>query len=437
MGGSSSKENEIKAPKVDFNAAKFDASYVQQLQKEAADQVKKATDQIQANSTWWTRFWVYVVFVGIGIVALVFFGIFIRDSLGTVYGWSPWIFFKSGGGNVGPSNNTSLFVDTATYGTSKASADVTAYLRGKIQNSMTLPSFTVGYANVGLSSDPDPAGGNTLTVTWYVGYNSATTTTVSEGGQFPTLPTPSSVSSTASSISSFFSGIFGASSLAPPHEATTPATIPASKAPISDAHGGYGIQWWMFIQDWNYGYGKEKSVLKRTDTTNAAISNPSVTLHPTDNTLRVTVSIFPSSQGGAGKTVPAPAGNSGATDDVYTCEIPNIPLQTWFSVSVTVFDRNLDVYIDGKLVKSVFLPGVPKPAAGDIQLSPGGGFSGNICTIQHVDRMLTPGDALNFWSTGTACSSTKKSSPIKSATGYSINFGVYDKSGTQVQKYTF
>ena len=48
------------------------------------------------------------------------------------------------------------------------------------------------------------------------------------------------------------------------------------------------------------------------------------------------------------KSTPAPAGHSDFTDDVFTCEVPNIPLQTWFSVSATVFGRNLDVYIDRK-----------------------------------------------------------------------------------------
>ena len=193
----------------------------------------------------------------------------------------------------------------------------------------------------------------------------------------------------------------------------------------------------MYIQDWNYGYGKQKSIVKRPDATNPSITNPSISLHPTDNSLQVTVSLFPESQGGAGKIVPAPAGHSDATDDVFTCEVPNIPLQTWFSVSATVFGRNLDVYIDGKLVKSCFLPGVPKPAAGDIQLTPGGGFSGKICDFYHYPRMLTPGDALNFWSAGTSCKSTSGPSTASATTGYSVKFSLNDATGKQVQQYTF
>lgn len=226
------------------------------------------------------------------------------------------------------------------------------------------------------------------------------------------------------------------------HDATTSGMVQATSAPLSSQdQGAYGMQWWMFVKDWNYGYGKDKPVLTRPDPTNTGVSNPAVSLHPTDNTLKVTISLFPSGNGTAAST-PAPAGSSGAsTDDVYVCEVANIPLQTWFSVGVTIFGRNLDVYIDGKLVKSCFLPGVPKPAVGDIQLSPGGGFSGYMCDYYHYPRMLTPGDAMNFFSAGTSC---KNSVPAdgttpgaSSSTGYSVKFGVYNTLGKQVQEYTF
>lgn len=224
------------------------------------------------------------------------------------------------------------------------------------------------------------------------------------------------------------------------HDATTSSSISATNAPLSNQNqGAYGVQWWMFVKDWNYGYGKDKSVLVRADPTNAAVMNPSISLHPTDNTLKVSISIFPNNSS-ASKTEPAPATGSGSsTDDVFICEVPNIPLQAWFSVSVSVFGKNADIYIDGKLVKSCMLPGVPKPAVGDIQLSPNGGFSGYICNVYHYPRMLTPSDAMTFYSAGSTCSNDVSSSGVSapSLSGYSIKFGVYDTLGKEVQQYTF
>lgn len=263
------------------------------------------------------------------------------------------------------------------------------------------------------------------------------------GGQQQATP-PQKVSSNPPLASKFTSFVTGSDSsgdlLSSLHDATTSASIPGTNAPLSNqSQGAYGMQWWMFVKDWNYGYGKEKAVIVRPDPTNNAVMNPSISLHPTDNTLKVSVSIFPT-HGSASKTEPAPATGSGAsTDDVFICEVPNIPLQSWFSVSTTVFGKNLDIYIDGKLVKSCMLPGVPKPAIGDIQVTPNGGFSGYMCNVYHYPRMLTPGDAMNFFSAGSSCSKDVSSSGVTSSglSGYSVKFGVYDTLGKQIQQYTF
>ena len=242
-------------------------------------------------------------------------------------------------------------------------------------------------------------------------------------------------------LKKLWSSVTGGSSgdLAPSfHDASSSAIIQGKQAPLSSENeGGYGMQWWMFVKDWNYGYGKQKSVVKRPDPTNTGVTNPHISLHPTDNTLQISVSVFPATEGGSSKATPAPAGHSSSTDDVFVCEVPNIPMQTWFSVSVTVFGRNLDVYIDGKLVKSCFLSGVPKPAVGDIQLTPEGGFSGRICNFYHYPRMLTPSDAMTFYSAGTSCRSKTESGITGKATGYSVKFGVYDSLGKEVTEYAF
>jgi hypothetical protein len=222
------------------------------------------------------------------------------------------------------------------------------------------------------------------------------------------------------------------------HDASTSITIPASSAPLSNqTQGSYSMQWWMFVNDWNYGYGKEKPVLQRSDPTNTAIMNPAVSLHPTDNTLKITVSVFPDGESSS-KIAPAPAtGSSSSTDDVYTCEVTNIPLQAWFSVSISVFGRNLDVYIDGKLVKSCFLSGVPKPATGDISITPDGGYSGYMCNLHTYPRMLNPSDATTFFSAGSTCQSATGTSSAASLTGYSVKFGVYNPQGKEIQEYSF
>ena len=387
-----------------------------------------------------------------GIVILIFGAILAYDAIAIKVGWPtallPQPSKPSSGGQV-PSSNI-LFIGYARYGIDNNNfQDVTSYITSMVQNEQTLPSFTVGYQNVGLSNDPYPGQLKTLFVEYYVGTGGYSYTQAADGSPFPQLPTVSGDKATAPSkgmeappppfLRKLFSSVFGSSSgdLAPSfHDATTSATVQGNRAPLSaERDGGYGMQWWMYVKDWNYGYGKPKSVVKRPDSTNSAVLNPHISLHPTDNSLQISVSVYPATEGGSGKATPAPAGHSGSADDVFVCEVPNIPLQTWFSVSVTVFGRNMDIYIDGKLVKSCFLSGVPKPAVGDIQLTPDGGFSGRMCNFYHYPKMLTPADALSFWSAGTSCKNQTTSGG--SATGYSVKFGVYDALGKEVQEYAF
>jgi hypothetical protein len=155
----------------------------------------------------------------------------------------------------------------------------------------------------------------------------------------------------------------------------------------------------------------------------------------------VTVSIFPAGSGGAQSSSPAPSNGTGANGDSFTCTVENVPLQSWFSVSTTIFQRNLDVYINGQLVKSCVLPGVPKPAVGDVQIGVAGGFSGSVCNLHVYPEMLAPSDARTFHAAGTTCG---YDTPVAGAGGssmtifgYTFTFGVKNNTGKELVNYTF
>jgi hypothetical protein len=226
-----------------------------------------------------------------------------------------------------------------------------------------------------------------------------------------------------------------------PVDGTTGTTISASDIPVGDT-SNYGVQYWMYIKDWNYKFGSEKGVLVRSDPTNTSIVNPKIALHPTDNSLNVSVSLYPSNAS-VGSSTPSASNDTSATGDSFTCTVENVPLQAWFSVSATVFQRNLDIYINGRLVKSCVLPGIPKVATGDIVVGANGGFSGSICNVHYYPRMLTPGDAMTFYSAGTSCgipsgsSSTETGGSSFTIFGYTFRFSVKDKKGEEVRSYSF
>lgn len=203
-----------------------------------------------------------------------------------------------------------------------------------------------------------------------------------------------------------------------PIDSSTAATIPAASTPAqAGVNGGnYGIQWWMYIKDWDTKFGQEKTVITRGSTGSL---NPYIYLHPTDNSLLVKIDYHQSSGTAAA-----------ASGDVFTCELKNVPLQTWFCVGVSVSGRNVDIYRDGKLLRSCLLPGVPMTPTGDLGIMSNGGFSGNVIDVFSYARALTPSDAQNFFNAGTSGTSyTPNSLPSRPFFGYSVNVGVTDRAG--------
>lgn len=213
-------------------------------------------------------------------------------------------------------------------------------------------------------------------------------------------------------------------------------TIPAANAPIG-ANGTFGLQFWMFLSDWDYNFSKEKTVVKRIATGTSTDVSPWITLHPTDNSLQVKIAIYPNTASGTAAT--------SSTGDSFTCSVENVPLQRWFAVAVTVFQRNVDIYIDGRLVKSCVLPGVPKPVLGDVIIGDEAtGFSGSVCNLKSYTNMIGPADAQAYANAGTNCqaptpslSSAPVESTIASIFGYTFRFSTLDRAGKELSTLTF
>lgn len=189
-----------------------------------------------------------------------------------------------------------------------------------------------------------------------------------------------------------------------------------------------GVQFWMFVNDWEYRHGTEKSVLTISDPTNSNIVAPAISLHPTSPDLLIKVSVHSSSS--------LQTTNTGH-GEIQTITVENIPLQAWFAVSVTIYQQNVDVYINGRLVQSATLGGVPRPANGNITVGGMGGFSGSVCTIHAGSTKLEQSNAAAFYGLGTACSSSgvvSASSQLNNLSlfGYTFVFGVKDGSGKSV-----
>ena len=92
------------------------------------------------------------------------------------------------------------------------------------------------------------------------------------------------------------------------------------------------------------------------------------------------------------------------------CKAKMIPLQKWVNVIVSVYNQVVDIYIDGQLTSSCVLKGFPDISTADVNITPDGGFSGNISRVKFMNTAMTVQQARSIYYDG----------PIKTNSLFSI-----------------
>lgn len=126
---------------------------------------------------------------------------------------------------------------------------------------------------------------------------------------------------------------------------------------------------WIFIDNWEYKYGQWKHVLHKGNASSWPNRAPGIWLHPKKNAIRVYMNTFK---------------NVGEFADVE-----NIPLNKWFHFAVAVRQRNMDLYINGNIVKRHRLQGIPKQNYGNVIINGWRGFSGFLSRVKYYDYYIS------------------------------------------------
>lgn len=184
-----------------------------------------------------------------------------------------------------------------------------------------------------------------------------------------------------------------------PVDATKASQIPASKLPKFNNGNEYTYSFWIFITDWEYLYGKPKCVLYK-GAKNANSCNPSVWLYPKDNKMMIRFDTLDNGNANISSTEMNPLENPNILRKDEVCDVENIPLQRWVHVGIVMWNRTTDIYIDGKLVRSCILPGVPKFNNGDLYITNFGGFRGNISRLFVLNKAFNPDAMYNTYLKG-------------------------------------
>ena len=165
------------------------------------------------------------------------------------------------------------------------------------------------------------------------------------------------------------------------HDASQEIKIsPSSIAPGPTQNFTYSV--WVYVSNWNP--GSPKVIFQRSCGSSFC---PKMAFDPNMNNVTITLATYPPTGGDAVEA---------------TCQIENVPLQAWTNLIMVLNGQALDCYLDGKLVRTCLMPGVPKVAAAcDLILTPSGNsFQGYTGNFQYFNRAVNPREAYAIYREG-------------------------------------
>lgn len=185
-------------------------------------------------------------------------------------------------------------------------------------------------------------------------------------------------------------------------DATVKQTVPASSLNTSTDSVGlsnYAYSIWFYISNWNYKYGNDKVIFARITTppTDGSFNNidssisglgpcPIVYLDKFANDIMIGVSSY---------------GTNNQSQEMNLINVNNIPIQRWVNLIISVYNTTIDVYINGKLVKTEVMPNSAYVnSSDDIIVTPAGGFEGSTTKLQYYQNSLNPEQAWTIYQQG-------------------------------------
>ena len=162
-------------------------------------------------------------------------------------------------------------------------------------------------------------------------------------------------------------------------------TVPAKQLTGNPASVDFTYSIWIYVNNWQYQYGTGKTIFRRVNTKTGVVS-PGVALSTYTNNLTVTFTTYNTRTRGQKQE---------------NWEINNIPIQRWCNIILASNNRAIDTYVDGKLVNTKVLGGVPKvDKLANVVICPDGGFAGEVAKFRYYARTLNPREAYQIYREG-------------------------------------
>jgi len=137
-------------------------------------------------------------------------------------------------------------------------------------------------------------------------------------------------------------------------DASKSIMIPASKTePNSTGNNNYGYSVWLYVDAWRTSGQSliNKNIITRTD--GGTVPFFQMVLDNAQNNLNVII----------------------RDNEKTPCTIRNVQLQKWINITMSVYGNTLDLYLDGKLVRTCIMQNMPASLSSSDDLFVGGGYN--------------------------------------------------------------
>lgn len=230
------------------------------------------------------------------------------------------------------------------------------------------------------------------------------------------------------------------------------ASLSSTSSGVKSSNFTYSV--WFYVDDWNYNYGQPKVLFGRVSTAATTTSStatttatttglgtyglssygsnpcPLVTFGAVENNLSVALTVY--SESSSAYTTDDSVDPSSAAI-IHTCSVPNVPIQSWCNLLISVYGRTLDIYLDGKLVNTCVLPGIAKITSdANVYITPVGGFAGWTSKFVYYPNATDPQTAWNIYQDGYGASFLNN----LFGSSFKVTFSTTDSAGNETSSYT-
>lgn len=204
-----------------------------------------------------------------------------------------------------------------------------------------------------------------------------------------------------------------------PVEMTEDMTTCSGSLPVAGNEHTYSF--WTYVTHWNSSgeNGPKKFIFRREHLNNTL----NVVLDSQRNDLHIYLT---NSTGGVVFK------NDGITDNNGVHRLSNFPLQAWTHVTICVWNKTLDLYLNGKLTRTFILAKPLQPIDGgkftlgsnsNVAGEEEDTFNGFLSRFLYFPRVLAPREIYKIYMKGPAKSSDLSSKPSVSKLNLSVNLG--------------